>query len=665
MSVQSIKPEHLYDYRLAGEPSVHPYANKLAYSLKEIDREGNDYLTSIRIAALDGSGDKPVAGGGKDASPQWSPDGSQLAFLRTAEGGRQIWVADAEGAGARRLTEAKRGVTSFAWSPDSRRVVYTSRAEAEPAPVPAEPAASRGRSYERTIPKAEGSGWWDGLYSHLFVIRLDGDAALQLTKGAFNAAQPIWSPVGEEIAFLAKYFEHPHLDSDLVPFNDIFTVQLANGTMERRTISTLNISQFAYAPNGASFALIAEDRSFGSGTQNRLYTLAASGGAPVPLSPETRHQLGNFILNDVKAGVAMPGPVFSPDGDAVLAIASLEGQAHIYRFVQDENPVAVTTGERDIHQFAASPDGSWLVAAAMGVDAPGELVGIQTATGAERRLTAWNDAAMAGAEVSVPEPFWFESEDGYRIQGWIMKPGQLAPGQKVPLVLQIHGGPHAMYGPAYSHEFQTLAARGYAVLFTNPRGSFGYGQAFAKACRGDFGGGDYQDVMMAVDAALERFSFIDASRLAVAGGSYGGLMTNWIVAHSDRFRAAVSHRCISNWMSFYGMSDIGISYTEGIIGGNPWDQPGLLWEKSPLAHAKNVQTPLLLLHGEQDFRCPVGQSDQMYTALKRLGKTTRLVRYPGSNHSFMKAGKPSYRVDALEQISSWLTVYLEEEGTHE
>lgn len=215
-----------------------------------------------------------------------------------------------------------------------------------------------------------------------------------------------------------------------------------------------------------------------------------------------------------------------------------------------------------------------------------------------------------------------------------------------------------MYTGTFSHEMQTLLAEGYAVLWVNPRGSIGYGQDFARACRGDFAGGDYRDLMEAVDYALASYNELDELRLGVAGGSYGGVMTNWIIAHSHRFKAAVTQRCISNWLSMYGTSDIGISYVEGVIGGNPAEHAAYLWSRSPLAHAHRIETPLLIMHGEQDYRTPIAQAEELYTTLKRYGKTTKLIRYPGSNHSLLKSGKPSLRVDSFEQVKAWFKAYL-------
>ncbi|MEC0183776.1 S9 family peptidase [Paenibacillus peoriae] len=666
MNKRSIVPEDLYGYQWISDPAISPDGT-IAYVNKSIDHSKNDYQTHIRVVSLHGNEDKPLTHGNKDSAPAWSPDGSQLAFLRVANGSKQLWTIPAEGGEGQQLTEAKRGVSAFVWSPDGKYIVFTSmvsiNAEREAMELEEyrKQSAERGRIVDRTTPKAEGSGWWNGLFSHLFVLELENGRVAPITSGPWNAAYPVWFMDSKRISFLSKRAEDDKLDADLLSYADVYTVDCDGSNLVKVTDSSLAISQFSYAPDGKSLTLIASDRIYGSGSQNRLYTVPVTGGAPQLLFPELDMQIGNFALSDMKSFGPSPTPVYAPARlkPEMYVLGTVQGAVHIYRFTVDGSVQAVTEGsDRDIYQYTLSADGRYLVFAALDVNGPGELYQMNLETGEEKRLTYHNDDYLASLQVSVPEAFWFEASDGFKVQGWIFKPSGLGPKEQVPMILQIHGGPHAMYTSTYSHEMQTLLAQGYAVLMTNPRGSFGYGQDFARACRGDFGGGDYRDVLDALDFALKQFDFIDETRLGVAGGSYGGLMTNWIISHTNRFRAAVTQRCISNWLSFYGLSDIGISYTEGMVGANPWGDPELLWSKSPLAHVNNIETPLLILHGEEDLRCPVGQGDELFTALKRLGKTTRLIRYPGSNHSLLKSGKPSLRVDNFEQVVAWFNSYL-------
>ncbi|MNO51618.1 Prolyl tripeptidyl peptidase precursor [compost metagenome] len=666
MSTRHILPEDLYGFHWISSPTVHPDGT-VAYVHTSIDKEKNDYLTQLHVIAPDGHGDSRLTLGDKDSAPVWSPDGSQLAFIRIAEGSKQLWTIPAGGGDAEVCTAVKRGVGSFAWSPDGKYIAFTSRISLDAARESmsleeyGKQSGRVGRSFERTTPKAEGSGWWDGMFSHLYVVELAANAVTQVTSGAWDAAGLEWSPDSTAISFISKQVEEEQADADLLQYADVYTVSRTGGSPVKITDSSLAVSQFAYSGDGSSLYLIASDRAYGSGSHNRLYTVAASGGSPKLLVPGLDMQLGNFALNDMKSAPPSRSPlVVTADGkEWIYVLGTKHGSVHVYRFSPEGAYEAVTSGkDRDIYQYTLSPDGHNLVFAAIGASGPGELYRLNVQSGEEKRITGHNDEVLAELNVNLPEEFIYASSDGLSLQGWIIKPAGLMPGQKIPLILHIHGGPHAMITGAYSHEMQTLAAQGYAVLLLNPRGSFGYGQDFAKACRGDFGGGDCQDLLDGVEEALKRYDYINAARLGIAGGSYGGLMTNWIIAHSGKFRAAVSQRCISNWLSFYGLSDIGISYTEGIVGGNPAENPGLLWSKSPLAHAQRVETPLLIMHGENDFRCPIGQAEELYTALKRLGKTTKLIRYPGSNHSLLKTGKPSLRVDSFEQVNAWFNDYL-------
>ncbi|ASA21370.1 S9 family peptidase [Paenibacillus donghaensis] len=666
MSTRPILPEDLYQFHWISSPSVHR-DGAVACVHTSIDKDKNDYLTQLHIIAPDGRGESRLTLGDQDSAPAWSPNGSQLAFVRIAEGRKQLWTVPAGGGEETQRTAIKRGVGGFVWSPDGKYIAFTSRisldAGREDMSIEEyiEQSGRVGRSFERTTPKAEGSGWWDGMFSHLYVVELDTNTVSLVTSGAWDATGPEWSPDSTAISFISKQVEEEEADADLLQYADVYTVSRTGGQPVKITDSSLAVSQLAYSLDGNQLYLIASDRTYGSGSHNRLYTVAASGGSPGLLVPGLDMQLGNFALNGMKSAVPSRSPqVVAADGrEWIYVLGTMQGSVHVYRFSPDGTYEPVTSGKgRDIYQYTLSADGHDLVFAALEASGPGELYRLNVQTGEEHRITGYNDEILAELQVNLPEEFIYTSSDGLRLQGWIIKPAGLTADKQIPLILHIHGGPHAMITGAYSHEMQTLAAQGYAVLLLNPRGSFGYGQDFAKACRGDFGGGDCQDLLDGVDEALKRYDYTDAARLGIAGGSYGGLMTNWIIAHSGKFRAAVSQRCISNWLSFYGLSDIGISYTEGIVGGNPAENPGLLWSKSPLAHAHRVETPLLLMHGENDFRCPVGQAEEFYTALKRLGKTAKLIRYPGSNHSLLKLGKPSLRVDSFEQVNAWFHDYL-------
>ncbi len=723
MTAFPIQPEDLYNSKWVSDPTIAPDGT-IVYVHRTIDREANTYRTRLHMIAPGESHAVELTTGETDAAPAWSPDGSRLAFLRRTDGKPQLWILHAHQSEPQLTVSLEHGINSFAWSPDSKQLVLIGRTVFGNGEGIMKP--KQGRVMQRTMQRAEGSGWWDGYIQHVWLYELDQDQPpRQITDGQIEALSAQFSPDGKRIAYIGKkipsinnmqirdYVIMSGTDADQSPFQDLCVLDIASGQSQRCTEHNLAISQFGWTVDSTGWLLIANDRQYGSGTQNRVYHIQESpaGGSweCMMLTPDTDIQIGNFILNDIKMSAARPGPIVSSDGQFAYVIGTYAGSAQIYRIdlQQPHKMVAITAGERDIHQFVMMPDEQGIIALEATPEHPYELavwtLAENTSNNDDKdRLQEANQASKLSAStlpsktgesllgqseesysktvhtdqrtlltmeyttwlqermIAMPEMFQFENKAGQQVQCWLIRPSGFPAHQKRPLVLNIHGGPHAMYSGVYSHEMQTQAALGYHVLLVNPRGSFGYGQTFAAACRGDFGGGDYDDVLQAVDEAIQRYGDeIDNERIAVCGGSYGGLMTNWIITHDDRFRAAVSQRCISNWVSFYGTSDIGTSYTQAMAGATPWTDAALLWQRSPVAYANQAYTPLLLIHGEQDLRCPIEQGEQMYSALRHLGKPVRMVRYPDSNHNVLKSGKPSYRVNILREVNEWLVHWLD------
>jgi dipeptidyl aminopeptidase/acylaminoacyl peptidase len=289
---------------------------------------------------------------------------------------------------------------------------------------------------------------------------------------------------------------------------------------------------------------------------------------------------------------------------------------------------------------------------------PGDLYSLNLKTEELVKLTNVNDSFLKHVQLTQAESFYATSTDGIHIHSWVVKAAATNHGS--PTILEIHGGPHLMYGHTFMLEFQVLASKGFNILFSNPRGGRGYGQAFTDAVRGDYGGMDYTDLMAVTDEAVKRYPYINEDKLGVTGGSYGGFMTNWIVGSTNRFKAAVTQRSISNWTSFYGVSDIGYYFTEWELKADIYENPEKLWNHSPLRLAENVKTPLLILHSEQDYRCPIEQAEQLYVALKRKNKEVEFIRFPQSNHELSRSGKPNLRTARLKYLTSWFKRYLKQ-----
>lgn len=651
--------EDLHRMHWVSDPAVSPENGAAAYILKSVNSKHTGYVTQIRLIKPDGSGDMPFTAGEQDGAPQWSPDGSQLAFLRKKGDARQVWLLPAHGGEAQAVTELKHGVSAYKWSPDGTALLL----KAEAPDGKEESDDSKDKLPEETIVdriryKADGAGLISSRRTHLFFFDIGTRTSTQITSGSFDVGAFAWSPNGAEIAYTTELPTADIADADLRPTNDLYVTDRAGGVTRQLTDGQISIGHVSYTPDGKHILMLADDLSCGYATLTRIYLQPAEGGAYRALYTDLDIQLGHSCVSDMRAGAGTP-PVYSHDGQSVYVQISQNGRVEIARFALDGSDFEIMAGgDREIYQFALAPSGELIFAAADPLQ-PGDLFRLDLISGEETRLTDCNAGLWNELMLSEPEEFQFTAGDGWPMQGWIMKPIGYKEGSKVPAVLEIHGGPQAMYGHTFMHEFQLLAAAGFAVFYTNPRGGHGYGQAHVNTVRGDYGGRDYQDLMDFTDYVLNHYDYVDASRLGVTGGSYGGFMTNWIVGHTDRFQAAVTQRSISNWLSFYGVSDIGYHFTEDQIWGNAWDDVEKLWKHSPLAYVKNVTTPLLVLHGEQDLRCPIEQGEQMFTALKRLGKKTQLIRFPGADHNLSRSGHPHLRTRRLSHIVRWFEEHIE------
>ncbi|GAB6928486.1 S9 family peptidase [Paenibacillus sp. JCM 10914] len=661
-SPRVMTPEDLYRMHWVNDPVVSPVSGAIAYVHKSVSDKKDGYRSHIRL--LNGSEDIPFTSGEGDAAPAWSPDGSKLAFLRKKGERPQVWTMPASGGEARPVTDLKHGASAFKWSPDGSLLLVRSQTCGTDAD---EESASKSEEKDK-LPeemiinriryKGDGVGLWNGRRHHLYIVNPVTDESRAVTEGAFDIGSFDWSPDGARIAYTAGVSSDQYPDPDLRLTNDLFLMDASGQNTKKLTDESLSIYSIAFTPDGERILMLASDLSCGFATLTRIHLLPLAGGPSQALYTEMDVQLGHAAVSDMRAGAGTP-PLFSKDGQAVYVQLSQDGSVHIGRFALDGSSYElVAGGEREIYQFDLTEDENLILAAADPLQ-PGDLFSLTVASQEESRLTHCNEELWNELRFSTPESFTFKTSDGWPIQGWIMKPVNYKEGSKVPAVLEIHGGPQAMYGHTFMQEFQLLAAAGYAVFYTNPRGGHGYGQVHVNTVRGDYGGRDYQDLMEAVDYVLDTYSYVDASRLGVTGGSYGGFMTNWIVGHTDRFQAAVTQRSICNWISFYGVSDIGYTFTQDQIWGNPWDDLEKLWQHSPIAYVKNVDTPLLILHGEQDLRCPIEQGEQLFIALKRLNKETQFIRFPGADHNLSRSGHPHLRVKRLSHIVRWFVEHIE------
>ncbi len=659
-----VRPDDLFNLAFIGDVTISPDGRTICYVQTRMDRETNEYRSDLWMIPATGSmGDavrftrEPRTVG----QPRWSPNGQWLSFLsdRDGKGKRHLWIIPTSGTGgeARRLTGGDLPVSDYAWAPDSARLVFVRGEKSAPPPPNPEPA---GRvtddvlTITRIRNKADGRGFIYDRRNHLWTVALDGTET-RLTEGDHDNLSPAWSPDGSEIVFVSKRMA----DADFTNATELYIIPANGGEPRRLPTPEGPVDAPTWSPDGARIAFTGSGRANVAGVLNRLWVIPAAGGAARDLTPTLDLNIGLDVSSDSRAGLSASRPVWSPKSDALFFLASTHGTTPLWRVGLDgDEPERIVDGARQVQSFSCSRDGE-TVALNLGDGLnPGDLSVITNGGAEPRRLTDANGAFFATVSLAAPEAFTYEGAEGWEVQGWLISPVGRRDGERYPLVLEIHGGPHTAYGVMFFFEFQCLAAQGQGVLFINPRGSTGYGERFTMASNDDWGGNDYRDLMHGVDAAIARAPWIDPHRLGVTGGSFGGYMTNWVITQTDRFKAAVAQRSICNMISKWGVSDNGYNGNDRQWGGPPWENLQFYLDRSPLMHVTKVVTPLLLIHSERDLRCPIEQAEQFFTALQYLRREVALVRFPDEGHELSRSGQPLHRLERLERITAWFRDHL-------
>ncbi len=675
---RGIRPDDLFRIAMIGDVAISPDGGTICFVRTTMDREENAYRSDLWVvpsAGMAGEATQFTHGPRTVAQPRWSPNGRWLAFLADREQGgrRQLWIIPTVGAGgeARALTSGDDGISDFAWSLDSTRLAFVrgEKFEAGNAGTLAEgdTAGDEGRVTDDVVTvtriryKGDGAGFTNARRTHLWTVDLEGQE-VRLTEGDHSNTAPGWSPDCRSIVFVSK--RGPADEADHTDGTDLWIIASDGSTGEPRKLPTGDgpADAPAWSPDGRLIAFVGDTRANTAGGNDSLWVVAADGsGAPRNLTAALDLSMGLGVGADVRAGLSATRPIWSPDGDALYTLASTRGDTPLWRVPLDGEPTRVVEARgQQVQSFAFCAAGTTLAVNLGDNLNPGDVycANPRDSRGTPRRLTAVNDAFFAEITLAEPEAFEYAGAEGWPIEGWLIKPIGHQEGERYPLILAIHGGPHAAYGNLFLFDFQLLAARGWGVLFTNPRGSTNYGEKFTLASNDDWGGGDYHDLILGVDAAIARAPWIDPARLGVTGGSYGGYMVNWIVTQTDRFGAAVTERSICNMVSKWGTSDIGYIGNDLQWGGPPWERMEFYLDRSPLTHVKNVRTPLLIIHSERDFRCLVEQGEQFYAALKYLRRTAEFVRFPDEGHELSRSGQPLHRLERLRRIVGWFEKYL-------
>lgn len=638
-----MRPDDLALLRRPADPTLTPDGARAAFVVSRIDLEADAYRSRLWWVPTDGSAPaRPLTHGPRDSEPAYAPDGRHLAFLRAGEEGpAQLHVMPSDGGEPRLVCEHPLGAGAITWHPDSTRITYVAR-------VPEEGRYERGddASPDKEPPRRittlryerDGLGYTIDRRAHVFVVdALAEDAEpVQLTHGDFDHEDPVWSPDGGLVACVSA--RHAERDTDLG--SDVLVVPAAGGDARVVTRGDLPASQPAFTPDGETLVFLAQGTVDEVGRNPGLWRVPVSGdAAPRRLTDAEPHHLG-----DPHGGSRQPLLV---DGDSVVVPRLHRGAVQLVRVdLESGAPVAMVEGQRQVGGYARA--GDVLVAVIGTGTSAGELVAIKG--GDERVLT--DVGALLARQVALREPVELEgkSDDGYPVHGWLVKPAGTGP---FPVLLNVHGGPFAAYGWSLFDDAQVYAGAGYAVVMGNPRGSAGYGEAHSRAIVGAMGDRDGADVMALVDAALADPD-LDGDHVGVMGGSYGGWMTSWLAGHTDRFVAGISERAVNAFDSFEGSSDIGSFFARAYCGG----EPDALARQSPLTYAEHISTPLLLIHSEHDWRCPVEQAKRLYVALKRRGVDTELLLFPGEGHELSRSGLPSHRAARFAAILDWWQRHL-------
>jgi dipeptidyl aminopeptidase/acylaminoacyl peptidase len=645
------------------DPNISPGGERIAYVVTTVSLEERSYRSNIWLTGTsrDATPRRLTASDGKDTAPKWSPDGERLSFLSDRSGKPQIHLLDPGGGEATRVTDLADGVRDYAWAPDGQAFVFVGKADKEGKLIGADEKGDREAvNHESDVLviknlqyKRDGEGYLDGRPTHVGIADLVGEVR-QVTTGEFDHAHPAWSPCGRYLAFVTNRTE----DRDGNRVSDIWLHDLRTGQERSLTGSDGSFAMPAFSPDGSKLAFIGNvfSERYGPTTISGLWTVDLPEGTPKLRTGDLDRDVGGACTSDTHYVTPAQRPVWSGDGLATYCTIGYQGSVPIVRVALDGEWSAVVAGDLEVINFTSSDSGD--LACALGdATRPAEIHFLREGDGEPRRLTGHNDLLLDQIAVSTPERLPARAGDGAEIDAWLMKPPGFRDGVKYPLILEIHGGPHAMYGYSFMHEFQLLASQGYVVLFGNPRGSTGYGQDFVAAAMGDWGGVDYQDVMATVEAAC-ALDFVDVNRLGVTGGSYGGYLTNWIITQTDRFRAAVTQRSTANRHNLFGTSDLVWSYSAWEFDGLPFDNVDFYFERSPISHVERVSAPLLILHSERDFRCPIEQAEQLYVALKRLRRAVEFVRFPEESHNLSRSGRPDRRRERLRYIVGWFGRYL-------
>src|SRR5579864_3728668 len=685
---RSLTEKDLFDFVWVANPQLSPDGARVAFTRVTVDEKRTNYETSIWIAATDGKeGPIRMTNGKHDAQPRWSPDGKHLVFVRGGEKDEtgkprpaQLALLSLAGGEAWIISDLPKGAANPVWSPDGKHIAFLStttqediekRKREKSATKPGDSKAPENEResdvhvISRAIYRDNDEGYLDPKrHSHIWVLEIptasdEMPKPMQLTSGNFDEGQLVWAPNdGSRIYFLTRHIEEPYYE---LPSTDIYSAPSAGGSAEKLTTVPMGIRDMVLSPDGRKMAFHGSiTQPVRSYSQPDLWVMdVAHDAQPKNLTANYDFDMGSSVFGDNAAPRGGHGQslYWSSDGRSLFDTIEKQGRTPIVRVDAQTGAITeLTGGDQAVLDFSVSPQGDAAVALVSTPVMIGDLFSVAS-DGSQIRITDFNGKLWLQLNLTAPEEINYSSFDGKRIQGWIQKPPDFDPQKKYPLILDIHGGPHAAYGWVFDHEFQWMAAKGYVVLYVNPRGSTSYGQEFGNIIQYHYPGDDYRDLMVGVDELIKR-GYVDQKKLGVTGGSGGGVLTDWTITHTDRFAAAVSQRDISNWASWWYTADFTL-FQPNWFKAPPFDDAQDYNNRSAITFVKNIHTPVLFVLGESDYRTPQDSGgEQLFRALKYMKRPTAMVVFPRETHELSRSGEPWHRIERLDHIVGWFDKWM-------
>lgn len=658
-----VTTEDLYRFQIITQARLSPNGQFVVFCLWRVDKPTERKYSNLWVAPAAGGRPKQFTYGNQvDGQPVWSPDSRTIAFIsnRGDETQPQIYIIPIDGGEARPLTSLKGEFGGFTWSPDGRYLVCDFR-KTDQAVLDREADAQKkklgvvDRHITRLFYKADDYGFLPQERRHVWTINARTGRAKQLTEGDYyDEHSPHWSPDGKTIVFISNRSNDPDRDWDQ---GQLYLIPAEGGEFHQLDTPPGEKETPRFSPDGRWIAYIQHGGRNAVWQNSNLWVVPADGSSSAKnlTAPFDLH-VGQDTINDVDKFQAMP-PTWSPDSQRLYFQVTRHGDTPLKSMAVDGTDLQDVVNDQGVVGDFSFDDTGSILAYLHGTMTTLGQIHLQ-AKNKTRKLTRFNESYLRQVDLGQMEEVWFKGADNNDLQGWILKPPGFDESKTYPSILEIHGGPMAQYGNYLMHEFYYLAAQGYVVHFCNPRGGQGYGEAHTKAIYNDWGNRDYADLMVWTDL-IEQKSYIDSQRMGVTGGSYGGYMTAWIIGHTDRFKAAVAQRSVSNMISMAGSTDLG-AFWESLFGAKPefWGDVENYWRQSPMKYIGHAKTPTLVIHSEQDLRCDIEQSEQMYIALKKLGVDTEMVRFPDESHGLSRQGRTDRRVARLNHIVRWFNRYL-------